>query len=56
VYEQIQTLVVAAAAATVAVGAVVEVAAVGGDISVASVAWLDSYVLLRRYQQLSHMI
>lgn len=46
----------AAAAATVAAEAVVEVAAVGGDISVASVAWLDSYVLLRRYQQLSHMI
>jgi hypothetical protein len=49
VYERIQILVVAAEVAA-------EVAAVGDDTSVASVAWLDSYVLLHHYQQLSHMI
>jgi hypothetical protein len=56
VYERIQILVVAVVVAVVVVEAVVEVAAVGGDTSVATVAWPDSYVLLRHYQQLSHMI
>lgn len=55
-YERIQILVVAVVAAAVVAEVVVEVVAVGGDTSVASVAWLDFCVPLRRYQQPSHMI
>jgi hypothetical protein len=56
VHDQIQILVVAVVAAVAAAEVVAEVAAAGGDTSVAFVAWLDSYVLLRHYQQLSHTI